>query len=243
MKHAPIVKKKIDVCSYLVVHGSYLINFIKTGQEKQVQSVVDDILFLDSVVEEVNKSRTGVVIHLGKNTEHLTVEECIQNFIINVKEVLQKTFAQKVRLILETSTKTKNGNDVFWDIRVFGQLVSKMREEIGEDLYRERIGFCVDTAHVFASGYDIRTKEGVREFLSLWDREIGVERISLLHLNDSKVGVGCCRDLHEQIGKGCLYAEEKEGLRYLLEWCRGAFIPVILETGGNLVEELELLLR
>jgi deoxyribonuclease-4 len=239
-------KKMEDICSlldsiYLVVHGSYLINFIKPGIQAAIDSVVEDICVLDTLTPEQNKTRTGVVIHLGKNTEKLSLEECIQFFCKNVREVIEKTFDKKVRLILETSTKAKNGNDVFWDIENFGRLSSQLKEELGEEVYNSRIGFCIDTAHIFASGYDIRTEDQVREFLRIWDRNIGVQRITLLHLNDSKVGVGCCRDLHQQLGKGQIYSETTEGLGFLLEWCRKAMVPVILETGGNMEEEMEMI--
>jgi deoxyribonuclease-4 len=224
----------------LFVHSSYLINYIRPDGDSSLISVVDDILFLDEVTPDQNKSHTGVVIHLGKNVEHLSLEQCIKNFTENVREVLEQTSEQKVRLILETSTRSKNGNDVFWDIKVFGELCQNIKKALGEEVYHSRIGFCIDTAHVFASGYDLRTKEKVREFLSLWDEHIGVQRITLIHLNDSKVGVGCCRDLHQQLGKGYIYSEEKEGLQFLLEWCRRSGTPVISETGGDMMEEMEL---
>lgn len=225
---------------YLVVHGSYLINFIKTGIQAAIDSVVEDINLLDSLTPDLNKSKTGVVIHLGKNTEKYSLEKCIENFCQNVRDVINLTFDKRVRLILETSTKSKNGNDVFWDIKSFGLLASRLKELLGER-YDTRIGFCIDTAHIFASGYDIRTETDVREFLRLWDEHIGVQRITLIHLNDSKVGVGCCRDLHQQLGKGEIYSEDKDGLRFLLQWCRAAMVPVILETGGNIEQEMEVI--
>jgi deoxyribonuclease-4 len=247
MRYSGLSKKKVEAVRplldsiYLVVHGSYLINFIKPGIKEAIDSVVEDICVLDSITPEINKSRTGVVVHLGKNTEKLSLDECIQFFSQNVREVIEKTSDRKVRLILETSTKSKNGNDVFWDIERFGKLASRIREDLGQDVYDSRIGFCIDTAHIFASGYDIRTESQVREFLGLWDQHIGVQRITLVHLNDSKVGVGCCRDLHQQLGSGQIYSESKEGLVFLLQWCRGAMVPVILETGGNMEEEMELI--
>jgi deoxyribonuclease IV len=227
---------------YLVVHGQYLINFIRPGLEWAIDSVVEDLLYLDAMLDDSpNKSRTGVVIHLGKNTIGLSLEECIENFTQNVKTVIERTPDATVRLILETSTRAKNGNDVFYSIENFGKLARKIQEVLGEEVYLQRIGFCVDTAHIFASGYSIKTRDEVRRFLQLWDDHIGVQRITLLHLNDSKVGVGCCRDLHEQLGKGMIYSEKKEGLAFLLEWCRQAMIPVVIESGGNAEEEWSLL--
>jgi deoxyribonuclease-4 len=227
---------------YLVVHGQYLINFIRPGIEWAVDSVVEDLLWLDRLMtDSPHRSRTGVVIHLGKNVLGFTLEECIEHFTENVKRVVEKTAECGVRLILETSTKAKNGNDVFHSIPNFGKLARRLEEVLGKEVYLKRIGFCIDTAHIFASGHSIKTRDEVRRFLQLWDENIGVQRITLLHLNDSKVGVGCCRDLHEQIGKGMIYSEEREGLAFLLGWCRQAMIPVVMETGGNAEEEWSLL--
>jgi deoxyribonuclease-4 len=227
---------------YLVVHGQYLINFIDPYVSWAIDSVVEDLLWLDRLMaDSPHRSRTGVVIHLGKNVIGFSFEECVEHFTQNVKRVVEKTAECGVRLILETSTKAKNGNDVFHSIHNFGKLARRLKEVLGEEIYLNRIGFCVDTAHIFASGYNIQTRDEVRGFLQLWDEHIGVQRITLLHLNDSKVGVGCCRDLHEQIGKGMIYSETTEGLAFLLGWCRRAMIPVVMETGGNAAEEWSLL--
>ena len=229
---------------YLVVHGQYLINFIQPGLQWAIDSVVEDMLCLEDILSDCSpehRSRTGVVIHLGKNTMGRSLEECIAEFAENVKRVIGLTAGCSVRLILETSTKAKNGNDVFYCLENFGKLVYKIKEVLGEEVYLQRIGFCVDTAHIFASGYSIKTRDEVVSFLREWDKHIGVERITLFHLNDSKVGVGCCRDLHEQIGKGMIYSETKEGLGYLLNWCRRSMIPVVIESGGNAGEEWTLL--
>jgi apurinic endonuclease APN1 len=228
---------------YIVIHGQYIINFIKTDIEWAIQSVIQDLKMVDQMVSNPSSTTlhgdgpsTGVIIHMGKNTEHYSVETCIDNFYKNIKQVLETPFQSK--LILETSTKTKNGNDVFYDIKVFGQLVRYLKEKLTSEQY-DRIGYCIDTCHVFASGYDIRTREGFTDFIELWNSEIG--RLTVFHLNDSKVGLCCCRDLHQQIGKGFIYSDHKDGLQALLEYAKENNIPVILETAGDQKEELNLI--
>jgi deoxyribonuclease-4 len=225
---------------YLVVHGQYIINFIKTDNEWAVNSVVDDILLLDKMTPEDKKSKTGVIIHMGKNTNKESIEQCIENFYKNVKIVLDKTKDCKVKLILETSTKTKNGNDIFYNIETFGKLKSYLKDKFSENEY-SRIGYCIDTAHIFASGYNIKTQETFEDFISLWDHHIGINEITLFHLNDSKVDLGCCRDLHEQIGSGLIFSDDKNGLTTLLNFSKTNNIPIIIESGGDQVQEIELI--
>lgn len=225
---------------YLVVHGQYLINFIKTDNDWAVNSVVDDIKLLDKMIPEDNKTKTGVIIHMGKNTNKESIETCIDNFYQNVKKVIEETNNCKVKLILETSTKTKNGNDIFHDIETFGKLKTYLQEKLSEEEY-SRVGYCIDTAHIFASGYNIKTKENFEEFMSLWDHHIGIDEITLFHLNDSKVGLGCCRDLHEQIGSGLIFTDDKTGLKALLEFSTTKQIPVIIESGGDQLEEIDMI--
>jgi deoxyribonuclease-4 len=240
-KDCAIVKQYVTEKNiYLVVHGQYLINFIKTDNDWAINSVVDDIKILDKMIPDNNKDKTGVIIHMGKNVNKESIEKCIENFYKNVKEVFRKTEDCKVKLILETSTKTKNGNDIFHNIEIFGKLKDYLKSNLTESEYN-RIGYCIDTAHIFASGYNIKTKEAFEEFISLWDHHIGINEITLFHLNDSKVGLGCCRDLHEQIGSGLIYSDNKDGLQALLAFCKNNNIPIIIESGGNQDDEIEII--
>lgn len=225
---------------YLVVHGQYLINFIKNDIEWATKSVIEDIKLLDNMIPDNQKEKTGVIIHMGKNVNKESIEKCIDNFYINVKKVIEDTSECKVKLILETSTKTKNGNDIFYDIETFGKLKSYLQEKLTPEQFK-RLGFCIDTAHIFASGYNIATKESFEEFISLWDHHIGINNITLFHLNDSKVGLGCCRDLHEEIGKGLIFSEDKSGLKSLLEFSQHNGIPIVIESGGDQLTELEII--
>lgn len=224
---------------YLVVHGQYIINFIKTDNDWALNSVIDDIKTLEQMLPN-GHDKTGVIIHMGKNMNKESIEQCIENFYKNVKKVLDGTKDCKTKLILETSTKTKNGNDIFYNIETFGKLKKYLHANLLEDQY-SRIGYCLDTAHIFASGYNIKTKETFQEFISLWDKHIGINEITLFHLNDSKVDLGCCRDLHEEIGSGLIYKNETCGLKALLEFSMNNNIPVIIESGGNQSTEIELI--
>ena len=89
------------------------------------------------------------------------------------------------------------------------------------------IGYCFDTAHALASGYEIRTPKGYAEMMARFDEVLGLDRLRCFHLNDSKADLGSHRDRHEQIGQGYVGLET---FRLLLNDARFADRPMLLET-------------
>ena len=107
----------------------------------------------------------------------------------------------------------------------------------------ERLGVCYDTCHTFAAGYDIRTKKTYEETFGLFDQHIGIQKLKVIHLNDSLKDLGSRVDRHQHIGKGKIGLE---GFRLLMNDRRWEKIPKILETpkeGGTAkdIENLNLL--
>jgi deoxyribonuclease-4 len=92
---------------------------------------------------------------------------------------------------------------------------------------KDRVGVCFDTCHAFAAGYDIRTVDGVQAVFDEFDRVVGLDRLRVLHLNDSKMPFGSHRDRHEHIGEGEIGVE---GFRGIVNDPRLAGLPAILET-------------
>lgn len=123
-----------------------------------------------------------------------------------------------VQILLETTAG--QGNTLGSRFEHFAQVI-EMVEEDG------RVGICLDTCHCFAAGYDISTAEGYEATIGALDRIIGLDRLKLIHLNDSKGAVGARVDRHEQIGQGHLGIEP---FRLLLKDNRLADLPFILET-------------
>lgn len=91
----------------------------------------------------------------------------------------------------------------------------------------ERLGVCLDSCHLFAAGYDLRTREGIDALLAEMDAAVGLERVRAMHLNDSKVPLGARKDRHELLGRGHL---GEAGMRALLThpFIRG--LPLLIET-------------
>lgn len=91
----------------------------------------------------------------------------------------------------------------------------------------DRVGVCIDTAHVFAAGYDLRDRRAYMATMKLFDEIVGRKRLQLFHLNDSKRDLGSCVDRHEHIGKGFI---GKECFRLIMNDTRFSRIPKVLET-------------
>jgi deoxyribonuclease-4 len=108
------------------------------------------------------------------------------------------------------------------DFRELGQII----DASGGD---PRLGICVDTAHIFESGVDLRTREGIAEVLRELDEGCGPDRLVMFHLNDSKTPLGSNRDRHENIGEGDL---GEDAFRLLVNEPAFADLPGILEVPG-----------
>jgi deoxyribonuclease IV len=101
-----------------------------------------------------------------------------------------------------------------------------------------RVGYCLDTCHIFAAGYDFRTPELYAETMGLFDSLLGIDRLFAVHLNDSKHDLGSRRDRHEHIGQGFIGLE---GFRQFVNDHRLKDVPGLLETkkGEDLKEDIE----
>src|SRR5439155_79069 len=114
-----------------------------------------------------------------------------------------------------------------------GDLLGSRFEQIGALFDRlghdPRLGLCLDTAHTFASGYDLRVADGIDRAVDEISEHIGIERLRLIHANDSKVGLGSAVDRHENIGKGLL---GEDAFVRLLAHAALAPLPWVLEVPG-----------
>jgi deoxyribonuclease-4 len=123
-----------------------------------------------------------------------------------------------VMLLLENTAGTKNSmGSSFDDLKRILARVDDMR----------RVGICFDTAHAYAAGYDLHSPRGVEETLARFDSVLGFNILKVIHLNDSKAGLGSGRDRHEHIGMG--YIGEK-GFKAFLKHEAVRSIPLIMET-------------
>lgn len=215
----------------LVIHSSYMLNFAKPPADVEwaVDSLVEDMTVMGKL------DGIGCVIHMGKQCKMPSEDECLANKITSLTTAIDRSPLNAI-LILETAAR--QGTEMCADIDKLGKLYHMFPEK-----YKERIGFCVDTCHIFAAGYDSRTEDAVEQFLDLWDEHIGLENIVLIHMNDSKDVCGAKKDRHESIGVGEIGKKDLEGFKAWIDFAKDNEIPVILETPGTtpVVEEIRMI--
>jgi apurinic endonuclease APN1 len=217
---------------FLVLHGKYTYNFCRHNVENQIQILTEEINL-------ASKLSCDVVIHQGKNvaTEKISRLEAINNYVRNLTEVIERTYEQdNVCLLLENSAG--QGTELGFTLDELAFIYHQF-----DDATKQRIGFCLDTCHAFVAGeLDCRKKENVLRFFALFETQIGLEHLKLIHFNDSSIKFGGGRDLHGDLLGGYItnpiLGGSQEGMMYLAQVANQMKIPMILETPCVLREQL-----
>jgi len=198
----------------VVAHTSYLLNL----------GTPDDALWTksrDTLVIELERCEAlGVphlVLHPGSHTG-AGEEAGLARVAQGLGEVHAATPGFRARILLETTAG--QGTNLGYTFEQLAWLLEHTPQG-------ERLGVCLDTCHVFAAGYELRTPQGYAATMAAFDRTVGLERLHAVHLNDSKYGLGSRKDRHEHIGKGFLGLE---AFRLMLNDPRLARLPGLLET-------------
>jgi len=215
----------------LVVHSSYSAN-IATNWDKNtywILNLEDEIEFAHHI------GAFGVVIHFGKSMT-LKLPDSYNNMFTSLTYLHHKTsHLQDVKMILETSAG--QGTEMCSNFEDLQKFYNKFK--VNEEMYN-RIKLCIDTCHIFAAGYDLRTKKNVKEYLHMFNKQIGINNIILVHLNDSKTPLGGKLDRHEILGKGYI---GKIGLLAFFKFCVKHDIPMVIETYRNYKDEIKFLIN
>ena len=196
-----------------VCHMPYLPNLSSPRKEVYELSV-------KTLISELNRCNLlgikFVVTHIGS---HLGtgIEQGLGRVIDGCNSALKNTSGD-VMIILENAAGSKNSVGSKFEELQF------IHENIEES---NRVGFCFDTCHSFAAGYDLRTKQKINETFAKFDKTIGLENLKVVHLNDSKGDLGGGLDRHEHIGLGQI---GDDGFRVLLDTNMVKDLPFILET-------------
>jgi deoxyribonuclease-4 len=197
----------------VVTHMPYLPNLSSPRKGIYNKSV-------KSLVAEVERCSTlgipYVVTHLGS---HLGKgqEAGLERLVAAINIAFEQN-KNDVMLLLENTAGTKNS---------MGSTFEEIQRIIDGVEDKERAGICLDTAHAFAAGYDIRTPDGVNATMKKFDSVLGLAHLKVIHLNDSKVPLGAGRDRHEHIGLGYI---GEEGFRALFKQDAVQGLPFIMET-------------
>jgi apurinic endonuclease APN1 len=206
-------REDINVIS---VHSIYLTNLAsddETIRKKSINSLINEIEIMGKM--KMNPEKDFIVVHMGYND---TVKEGLSRLIKSLNEVLENT--EGFCILLENSAGQR---------RSMGSKIEQLREVKERILQKDRLFFCLDTAHLFASGYDITS-----DTLKMIEKVLDFNNIKLIHLNDSKSGINSRKDLHEFLGKGEIGKQKLElFIRELKEK------PFVLETPVSNLERLE----
>ncbi len=219
--------KKVGISpEHVLPHDSYLINLGSPEPEKRRKS-------LQAFIEEVERCyQLGLKylnFHPGSSLGKVSEEECLKIVADSLNEALSRT--KGVILVIENTAG--QGSSVGYRFEHIARII-----ELVED--KSRIGVCLDTCHLFAAGYDIRTQEAYEKTMKEFDEIVGFKYLKGMHLNDAKSELGSRVDRHHSIGKGNIGLE---AFRFIMNDERLNEIPLILETIDPSIwkEEIELL--
>ena len=205
--------KKYDI-KHVVAHSSYLLNFGKP---------MSDIPWaLKDIKTDFERLHTlgghGIVVHIGKSLED-DRQNAIENVIENAKIVIDETKDSNLDYILENTAG--QGSEIGYQLEELGEVWKGLKG------FSPRLKSCLDTAHIWAAGYDISTPSEVETTLKIYDQLIGIKTLSCFHFNDSKKDLSSRVDRHDNIGRGTI---DISGLQAIAQFAEKNSIPLILET-------------
>lgn len=205
----------------LFIHGKYIYNFCRDKEQQRI-ALLSELNAADKLNAE------GVVIHQGKNCKDLNIDDtsALNNFITEIVRVLDKFFNDRGSaynvplLILENSAR--QGNELGYNLEQLTYIWNNLHDDI-----KPYIGFCLDTCHAFVAGeIDFRDSNQIVNWLQNFDANIGLKKMTLIHLNDSKIQFGYKNDHHENLFEGYIGTEFQYSISKLLKYS----IPLVTET-------------
>src|SRR5881394_3921412 len=208
----------------IFAHANYLINLAATTplfHANSIRALSEELTRADQLELPFLVLHPGA--HLGAGEE-----AGLEKIVNSIDEVLRKIPKVKTKIALETTAG--QGSCLGHRFEQIAYIIQSVREP-------ERLCVCLDTAHVFAAGYDIGSEAAVRKTFREFDRVIGLDRLAALHLNDSKTALGSRVDRHEHIGKGKIGLD---AFQFIMRDRRFRKIPKVLETpkGKDLAEDV-----
>jgi deoxyribonuclease-4 len=199
----------------VMIHAVYLLNCASDDPDIRAKSLTS---LTHSLRVGQQIGACGVVLHPG-SAKTGDVQAAIARAGETIREALDDSEGCPLHL---ENTAGAGGT--------LGRSIEELAELLEAGGEAERLGLCLDSCHLFASGYDIRTNAGMDELVSEISEKIGLERIGALHLNDSQTPLGSNRDRHANIGEGQI---GDDGCAAFLSAPAFADLPCVLETPGE----------
>ena len=231
-KYGPLDKKDVEAFRSTVkssplfpisLHLPYLPNIACSRSKfytRSIKSIVTDLQRAEQLGAQY------LIIHIGHRMES-SEDEAIEAVSKGINQSFEKV-KNSVILLLENTAG--QGTEIGHSF----EQIQKIIDEVSE---KEKMGVVLDTAHTFEAGYDLSKRNGTESMLESFDKTIGLKRLHLLHLNDSKTPLGSRKDRHWHIGEGYI---GREGFRYLINHPLLKHLPGIMETPRmDTVEDLK----
>ena len=209
--------------SPLFLHLPYLPNIASSKSKfykRSIHSIATDLQRAEDLGAHY------LIIHIGHRMDS-SEDQAIEAVSQGIHQAFEKV-QNAVMLLMENTAG--QGTEIGYTFDQIKKIIEGVHDH-------ERIGICLDTAHSFEAGYDLSTKGGIERTLENFDRTLGLKRLHLLHLNDSKTPLGSRKDRHWHIGEGHI---GREGFRYLVNRPSLNHLPGIMETPRkDTVEDLK----
>lgn len=201
----------------IMSHAGYLINLGSPDPELLQKSRT---AFLQEVERSLSLNLSFINFHPGAAREG-TREECLDRIVESLLALESCFIDDSTHLLLETTAGQGSSVGVFFE--ELGYIIERVKERIP-------IGVCIDTCHIFAAGYDIRTEQEWKKTLALFDEAVGLHYLMAFHLNDSIGDLGSRKDRHAPLGEGKIGID---CFKYLMREPHLRKIPKYLETPGG----------
>lgn len=201
----------------VLTHDSYLINLASPEEdklEKSREAFLDEIQRCDQLGIDL------LVFHPGSHMD-AGEERALKAIAENLNWAHRETEGSAVKTVLELTAG--QGTNVGYTFEQLREIMDMVKDQ-------SRIGICMDTCHMFAAGYDIRSRRAYEQTWERFDSVLGLENLLAFHINDSKKPFNSQLDRHENLGKGYIGLE---AFRLLLNDQRFRHIPMVLETPGG----------
>ncbi|MBM3243408.1 MAG: deoxyribonuclease IV [Candidatus Omnitrophica bacterium] len=204
-------KLKIDP---VFIHISYLINLASPNPRLYKGSIS---AYISDIREAERLGADYIVTHMGSHKD-TSEEDGIKRLTLALNKILDETKQSKVGVLLENTSGS--GSWLGYKFEHQKKIITGLKN-------KSRVGLCLDTAHAYLAGYDLRTQKGLAAMLDEIERLVGIKLIKLVHLNDAYGELASHHDRHDHIGKGKIGLE---GMRGIINHPRLRNIPMILET-------------
>lgn len=198
---------------HILAHNSYLVNLghpDADARAKSFNSFLDEIRRCEALgIELIN-------FHPGSHLKQISEDECLELIAQQMNNLLKNS--SNIKLVIENTAG--QGSNLGYKFEHLAALIAMSKDP-------SRVGVCIDTCHLFASGYDIKDEQSYTKTMAEFDKIVGFKYLSGMHINDSKGALGSRKDRHDSLGVGLI---GEQAFRCIMKDNRIDEIPLILET-------------